>query len=289
MSSSADLKHSLERIDTLPAMPIIAQKLLALPLDTEKGEAELLKLIVQDSQISAKVIGLSNTALFGSPCKINSVSDATMRLGLTRVKSIAIGIATMSAFARQSEGRLKSMDLWAHNLMIAFAMRTIASYMPARMRPMDDQVFLAGLLHDIGYSALEFLDANASNILHEKLATTPGVPLLEIEHELIGTHHGEIGAQLDISWNLPEEVIAVMRYHHTPEDVDTEAEAGLSLVNLVNIAEKTLPDFGVSEHTAQEINEQDWINLGVDPDEVDVIVEGIWTVIEPDKLFASAG
>lgn len=286
MTSSIDLKQSLGRINTLPAMPVIAQKLLALPLDTDEGETQLLKLIAQDPQISAKVIGLSNTSLFGAPGKITSVNDAAMRLGLTRVKSVAIGIATMSALTKLPEGKLKATDLWTHSMAIAIAMRVIAKHMPARVRPMDDQIFLAGLLHDIGYNALSYLDTNASNLLHEKLSTSPESSLLEIETELLGIHHGEIGAQLGIHWGLPDEIVAVMRYHHTPDEAD--AEIGQPLVSLVNYAEKMLSAFGVAEHTAQEITEQEWTDIGIDPSKAEVIVEEIATVADQARQLASA-
>ncbi|MDD2684918.1 MAG: HDOD domain-containing protein [Gallionella sp.] len=286
MTSGIDLKQSLERINTLPAMPVIAQKLLALPLDTDEGEAQLLKLIAQDPQISAKIIGLSNTSLFGAPGKITSVSDAAMRLGLTRVKSVAIGIATMSALTKMPEGKLKATDLWTHSMAIAIAMRVIARHMPARVRPMDDQIFLAGLLHDIGYNALSYLDTDASNALHEKLSTADGTSLLQIETELLGIHHGEIGAQLGIHWSLPEEIVAVMRYHHTPEAPD--AEIGQPLVSLVNYAEKMLSAFGVAEHTAQEITEQEWVDLGIDPSKAEAIQEEIATVAEQARQLANA-
>lgn len=286
MTQGIGLQHSLDRIDTLPALPVIAQKLLTLALDTDEGEAQLLKLIAQDPQISAKIIGLSNSALFGSPRKITSVSDAAMCLGLTQVKSVAIGIATMSALAKQSEGKLKSADLWTHNMAIANAMRVIARHMPARLRPMDDQIFLAGLLHDIGYNVLSFLDSSASDGLYEKLNAPTDDSLLNIEQQLLGTHHGELGARLALHWGLPEEIIAVIRFHHMPDNPD--AEAGQPLVSLVHLAEKIMPDFGIPEHTGQQILPQEWIALGIEATEQDAIVQEVNTVAEQAKQLAIA-
>ena len=286
MTQGIGLQHSLDRIDTLPALPVIAQKLLTLALDTDEGEAQLLKLIAQDPQISAKIIGLSNSALFGSPRKITSVSDAAMCLGLTQVKSVAIGIATMSALAKQSEGKLKSADLWTHNMAIANAMRVIARHMPARLRPMDDQIFLAGLLHDIGYNVLSFLDSSASDGLYEKLNAPTDDSLLNIEQQLLGTHHGELGARLALHWGLPEEIIAVIRFHHMPDNPD--AEAGQPLVSLVHLAEKIMPDFGIPEHTGQQILPQEWIALGIEATEQDAIVQEVNTAAEQVRQLAIA-
>lgn len=286
MSSDSNLNQYLECIDSLPSMPIIAQKILALPLNTDQGEAELLKLIAQDPQTSAKIIGLSNTALFGAPGSINSVRDATMRLGMTQVKAVAVSMATLSALTRLPEGKLKSADLWAHSLAIANAMRIITKHMPPRMRPMEDKIFLAGLLHDIGYNVLNYIDINISNMLYEKLNADTNMSLLDIENKVLGTHHGEIGARLGLHWGLPEEIIAVIRYHHMPESDQTQA--GQPLVSLVNIAEKLLPDFGIAELTAHEVTEQEWTNLHIETDKVDTIVEEIGQVAEKTRQLADA-
>lgn len=286
MSTTVNLKFSIAKLDTLPAMPAIAQKLLSLALDTDEGEAKLLKLIEQDPLIAAKIIGLANSPMFGSSRKVNSVSDASMLLGLTRVKSVAIGIATMSAVTKFPGGLLKANDLWLHSMSIALVMRTIAKAMPARTRPLDDQIFLAGLLHDIGYMALSFLDTPASDALHAQLQAQPERPAQEIEQELLGMTHGEIGAQLGRHWDLPDEIIAVMRYHHTPDE--SGADAGQPLVRLVSFAEKLLPSFGVAEHTGQEISDEEWLTLGVTPEKAENVIEQIATLAEQAQQLAGA-
>jgi len=286
MNTIVDLKMNIAGLDSLPAMPAIAQKLLSLSLDTDEGEAQLLKLIGQDPLISAKIIGLSNSSMFGASRKVNSVHDAAMLLGLTRVKSIALGIATLSAMRIPSEGLFKINDLWLHSLTIALAMRTLSRAMPARTRPLDDQIFLSGLLHDIGYMALSYLNTDASNALHSQLQTQADRPILEVEQQAIGLTHSEIGAQLGRHWDLPEEIIAVMRYHHTP-DLEAAA-AGQPLVSLVNFAERLLPDVGVAEHTKLEISAEEWLSLGINPDKAEDITAEIKTVAEQAKQMAGA-
>ena len=286
MNSQIDLKMNLAGLDSLPAMPTIAQKLLSLALDSDEGEAQLLKLIEQDPLISAKIIGLSNSSLFGASRKVNSVHDAAMLLGLTRVKSIALGIATLSAMRTPLEGLFKINELWLHSLTIALAMRTLSKAMPARTRPLDDQIFLSGLLHDIGYMALSYLDTAASDALHTRLHAQPERAAQEIEQELLGITHGEIGAQLGRHWDLPEEIIAVMRYHHTP-DIE-EAAAGQPLVSLVNFAERLLPDVGVAEHTRLEISAEEWLSLGINPDRAEDLAAALTEVAEQAKQMAGA-
>ena len=96
MNNPIDLRQALRKLNDLPAFPVIAQKLLALQLDTEQGEQQMMLLIEQDPLISARLIGLANSPLLGSSRQITSVKEASMMLGLTRVKSVATGIAVMS-------------------------------------------------------------------------------------------------------------------------------------------------------------------------------------------------
>lgn len=264
------LKRAVDNLDSLPAMPIIAQKLLALPLNTEEGEAQLLSLIGQDPQIYAKIIGMANSPMMGISRKISSVREASMLLGLTRVKSVAIGIASMSNLGKLAPGDYFSpQDLWLHSMTVAMVMRTLAKAMPKNIRPNEDQIFLAGLLHDIGFIALHHIDAMLSDELHLQLCLQPERAILEVELETLGITHCFIGAQLARHWNLPAELITVLGYHHPP--YVEEAAADNPLVRLVNLAEKILPDFGIAEHTGNGIQDYEWEELGIDLADVEDI------------------
>lgn len=258
------LRTAVLDLDSLPTMPVMAQKILSLPLDTPDGESHLLQLISQDPQISARIIGLANSPLFGTAHKIASIPDAAMILGITRVKSVAVGIAVMSALNRRPNGKLNIEHLWMHSLGIALAMCALAHGMPSGSRPLDDEIFFAGLLHDIGFMVLNHIDPASSDLLQIRLTTDVGRPIGEIEAELLEIGHGELGAELARHWDLPDDIVAVLLHHH---DSPTEIAAGTgrTVSSLLNLAEKLLPAFGISEHVVPDIGTQDWLSLGIDP------------------------
>ncbi len=258
-----NLKQAIKNLESLPAMPVVAQKILTLSLDTEAGEAQLLRLIEKDPQISARIIGLANTPLFGASKRVTSIQDAAMLLGLTRVKSVAVGIAVMSTLSRHPSGVLNLQNLWLHSLGVALGMRTLSRAMPSRTRPLDDEIFLAGLLHDIGFMVLNYLDTALSDQLQNKLAATPDRPVSAVEAEVIDISHGELGAELARHWDLPERIIAVLRFHHSPDAEDSAP--GQPLVALLNLTEKLLPSFGINEVVDTQTSDEDWLSLGIDP------------------------
>lgn len=258
------LKRALENINSLPAMPATAQKLLALPLDTDAGETQLIRLIGQDPQISARIVGLANSPIMGLTRKINRMDEAAMLLGMSKVKSVAVGIASMSNFVKLPPGRnFDPQDLWLHSMTIAIAMGDIARAIPLAQRPNEDQIFLSGLLHDIGFMALHHVDSTASDELHFQIQQQAERPIQEIEMEILGITHCQIGALLGQHWHLPPEILAVLAHHH-PSDANQIAGTNTQL-RLVVLAEKLLADFGITEHTGSAITEQEWQALGIDP------------------------
>jgi HD-like signal output (HDOD) protein len=279
-----NLRQAISNLDTLPAMPVIAQKILALNLNSDPGEMEMLKLIEQDPLISAKIIGLANTPLFGASRRVSSVSDAAMLLGITRVKSVTLGIAVMSSLSKKSVGKLDIQGLWLHSLAISLALRTISQAMPRNNRPLDDEIFLAGLLHDIGYLVLSQLDPMRSDELHKRLAIDKEYTSEEIEAELLEMTHGELGAELVRHWELPPAVVAILRYHHDPLNAD--AAEGQPLVGMINIAERILPTFGIIERTTSEIRTDEWESLGIDPNKADELITQILEQAEEAKQTA---
>jgi len=281
-----DLSAAILDLDNLPAMPMVAQKILRLPLDTPEGENQLLKLIEQDPQISARLIGLANSPLFITSKKVTSISDASMLLGVNRVKSVSVGIAVMSTLTRHQSGHLNIQNLWVHSLAIAQSMCALARAMPLRSRPLEDEIFFAGLLHDIGFMVLNYIAPERSDLLQASLMKEPDRPITEIETNVVGIGHCELGAELAQHWELPENIIAVLRYHHAPDHAG--AQAGQPFIALLNLAEKMLPSFGISENVSPEISPQDWLALGIDPSRAEELAGIVLKQAENAKQVATS-
>lgn len=269
MNSPENLHDAVSHLNALPAIPKIAQEILSLKLITDEGERSLLKLIERDPLLSAKVIGLSNAPLFGATKQIMTVRDAATVLGIKRVKMIALSFAMMSSMAQRPTGLLNVQNLWQHSLTVAMAMHTMSRAMPDDIRPSDDKIFLAGLLHDIGFLVLNHINPRLSDKFHTRLASETGRPVEELEAEMLEMSHSELGAELGRYWNLPDVIVAVLRYHHQPDDA--QAAVGQPLVLMANMAEKLLPTFGLSEHTQPDISIEEWQALGIAPSRADEI------------------
>jgi len=257
------LRQALNNLDSLPAIPEIAREILPLKLNTNESVRALLELIEKDPPTLTRIINLCNTPLFGTARKIMKLDDAVALLGSKRVKMIALSFSIISSMIRKPAGLLNIQSLWRHSLAVTITMETLARCMPQDRRPPDDEIYLAGLLHDIGFLVLDYLDPQLSDKLHARLAVDRKSEMEEVEAEMLEMDHGELGALLGRRWNLPEPVIASLNYHHAPND--EQAAAGRNLVALANLAEKMLPTFGFAESALKDIPDEEWQSMGIDP------------------------
>ncbi len=269
MNPSVSLRQALNQLGTLPPIPRIAHQILSLKINSDEGERALLKLIEKDPPILTKIVGLANSPLFGTDRKILSLHDALAILGSRRVKMVALGFAMMSSMAKKPAGRLDIEALWQHSLSVAMTMDTLARHMPPERRPADDEIYLAGLLHDIGFLVLDYIDSALSDAFHARLSSPPACTVAEIEAEMLGVSHGELGAELGHRWNLPETIVAVLNYHHNPQD--KRAAVGQPLASMASLAEKLLPTFGIAEALPSDVADEEWRSLGIDPLQADEI------------------
>ncbi|NDU85595.1 MAG: HDOD domain-containing protein [Ferrovum sp.] len=280
------LREAAEHIDLLPAIPQIAQKIMALQINTDEGESKLLKLIEQDPQIAAKIIGLANTPLIGPSKRVTSVADAAMLLGLNHVKVLALGIAVMSVTPAVSKGKFDSRGFWQHSMTAAFAMKTLARAMPMRLRPREEEAFLSGLLHDMGYIVLNHLHPELVDMLMMQVDREPTRPVQDIESEVLETTHEELGELLAHHWELPDNIRAVIKFHHEPKASALDDEQRV-LVSMVYLIERLLPVFGIDAAFTGEVEDEYWQALSINPEQKDEIcVKFVDHAREVARLFS---
>lgn len=268
------LLQKLNHLDALPSIPSIAQEILSLNTHTDEGLRALLNLVNNDPLILAKIIGMANSPLFGSGRKILNLNDSVPLLGTNRISMIALNFALQSSLTGKQSGVLKTQRLWQHSLAVAMTMDILAHFMPNDKRPSDNEIYLVGLLHDIGYLVLKHVDSKLSNQLHTRIAAEPDGVFKEIEREtLSGLDHGELGSMLAQHWKLPESIIATLKYHNRiDEALDSDVK---QLVAMIVLAEKLLPVFEIAEHANRNVSIEEWQFLNIDPMRANEIIDKV--------------
>jgi HD-like signal output (HDOD) protein len=194
----------------IPAFPAVVLRVLDIVSQDEPDLRSLVQEINSDATLSAQVLRLANSPLFGFSAQISTVQHAVVALGTEQIQSLVMSVATAnySRAAFRSEALRKC---WRHTLASAVLSREVAR--AAGMAP--EKAYSLGLLHDIGrLGLLVAWPADYSRILEE--ANRDGVSLLELERQLFNMDHCEVGQLLVEQWKLPAEFRTVAGHHHDP-------------------------------------------------------------------------
>lgn len=211
-------------------LPPSRLELLRILQDPDASTAVLTRAIECDPALTANVLRLANSAYFGFARSVASVADAVWRLGTRNLRQLVLATAISPLQKQAVKGYdLPPGDMLKHSLAVAVGAETLGRLLGT---PACDHLFTAGILHDIGKIALgTFVELDAAPILD--LATTEALPFVEAERRILGIDHAELGAFLADKWNLPADVVEIVRWHHEPEKFEGRNPAG-ELVHLAD-------------------------------------------------------
>lgn len=206
------MMNIFEKMDTIPTLPVIINKLNNVIYNPQTSAKEVSKILSMDPALSSKILRIVNSAFYGLPNRITSITHAIIMLGFNAVKNIAISSSVLDVFKKEAENVELLKDIWRHSIGVASASKVIAKNLGQIVL---DEFFMSGLLHDIGYIALfvyqyekflEFMDkCNSSND-----------SAIVIEKSIFGYDHQEVGGYLFQKWNMPRLLEEAVSFHHIP-------------------------------------------------------------------------
>jgi putative nucleotidyltransferase with HDIG domain len=196
----------LGRLGALPAAPSTLGELARVTRDPTASSEQINAVVRRDPALVAGVLRLVSSSFFARASAPPSLDGAIRRLGVQVVQAIALELAATVDGDRGAEGR-------RHH---AYAVGALAeAVVPAAHR---EHAFVAAILHDVGLSLMgRFEPALAQRAAC--IAAEEGRPLPEVEIEVVGVSHGDLGAYLLALWGLPPAVTDAVALHHGPFDV----------------------------------------------------------------------
>jgi putative nucleotidyltransferase with HDIG domain len=227
------ITRAVSRLSQLPSLPAIYRELIE-ELQSESPElSRIAELIGRDVAMTAKILQVVNSAYFGARRKVTTTAQAVSYLGLENLSALVLAANIFSQLEVKTTTSGFSMEaLWEHSNAVGHLARRI---MKEEKRPKHefDAALTAGLLHDCGKLVLA---ANTPKEYGDVLlrARDDGRPLLEVEREMLGASHAEIGAYLLSMWGLPDPIIEAVAFHHEPSMCQSTALTYLTAVHVAN-------------------------------------------------------
>jgi putative nucleotidyltransferase with HDIG domain len=217
-------------IKAFPAMPGAALKLLALADAAGTTVQQIEEVLRQDPGLTANLLKLANSAYIGIPSKVGSVRQAVMLLGLKKMVQMVVAASASAIMDRGVPGYdLPAGELWRHSRAVSGAAKGLAGELKIQAA---DEIFTAGLLHDVGKLILgQFVQEDLVQI---EAALAQGMSFEAAEAAVLGIDHATIGAQVLAQWSLPEKIVRAVRWHHAPERCSCD-DIMLDVVHVANL------------------------------------------------------
>lgn len=249
----------------LPAMPASVTEVIAACDDHDMTVGQLSQVVLRDQSLTASILKLANSSFYGHSRRVTTVTEAVVMLGFSAIKSLAISSHTARLLSGGLPGYgLQQGELWRHSISVAFTARRLA--VEVKLAPVEE-AFVAGLLHDIGKTILSSYMEHAFDEV-TRIAQDRRIPFQDVEAELLGFDHAELGAQIAMAWSFPPELEEAIRFHHSPGGATLKP----ALAHCVHLADAACMMLGVGLGA-------DGLMYGVDPESLKVLD------ITPDRLM----
>jgi len=211
LAGNPELQIRLKQCTNLPSPPGVAAQIIALGQDPVADMGRVADVVGVDPALTSKLFRVANSALYARQRKTENLRQAIMLFGLNGTLTLALSFSLTSALRVQRGEGLDYQQFWRRSLTAATACRAIGSRLNAASK---DDLFLAGLLQDVGMLALDkiapeiYTQLGAAQSDHRHVQAA--------EREALGSDHAAVGAWLLDSWHLPAHLVQAVAGSHDP-------------------------------------------------------------------------
>jgi HD-like signal output (HDOD) protein len=218
----------------VPSLGEVVEKLLLLS-EKDATARQFADIIAVDQGLASKILRLVNSAFYALRTPISSIRQASSLLGTKTLKSLALSVSVIHLFTRRCAG-FDPLCFWRHSVATAVLSQKFgAIFWPGT----EEDLYAAGLLHDVGVALLvQYLSGDYELVL--KLQAASKRPLCDVETEVLGTHHAEVGWTLAHHWRLPPVIVDAIRHHEdAPGSAKGVPPETLEKVDVVRLADRS--------------------------------------------------
>lgn len=251
------LRAKVESINTLPTIPSTLIQISSMLENSRLSVDELGSFISSDPALTTKILKMVNSAAYGFPNRISSISHAVMLLGLNVIRGLLLGVSVFELMQQHIEG------LWEHSMGCATASRWIAQKKGLKE---PEEVSICGLLHDIGKVIL-MLNYPSQFERATSQAGEMGITQEEAEKNQFKVTHADVGCWLAIKWRFPINLVEAIGFHHQPH-LSRQASLETAIVHVSDALVRAKGTFGDNFTLVPQIRSSSWELLDLSDDDI---------------------
>ncbi len=238
------VSNAIREISHIATLPEVTVKVVELVESPKSTAQDLHKVISTDPALCSRILKVVNSSFYGLPGQVGSINRAIVMLGLNAVKNIAIAASMAKLFRGGDIGpTFSGRELWAHCNITAATAKMIAGSLKLGLQ---DEAFLGGLIHDIGFMVEMQYDRNKlQEVMRQTACDSKGIPgsdMIAAERTVFGADHQDFGAGLCERWKFPKSFAFITGFHHRPLEASVDNR---TLPALVYVADRLAADSGL--------------------------------------------
>ncbi len=205
----------------LTSPPAIYFELKKIIEDASKNANEIAFVIENDPSLTAKLLKIVNSAFYGFPARITSISRAITIIGSVDLQNLVLSTIIIERFSKLPGNLISMHDFWAKSLRCALISKELDAILGKQYH---DAAFVCGLLHNIGHLVFLRRIPELAREVSLQLQAKPEIKWddeVTMEKDVIGFDHFQMGAELCRFWNLPKVISESIRLHHYPDNTET--------------------------------------------------------------------
>jgi HD-like signal output (HDOD) protein len=250
----------------LPELPSVVFELNEVISNPMSSTEQIARVVNTSPSLTAFLLKIVNSSFYGLPSRIDTVSHAVTLLGTREISSLALGICILSVFKKIPKKILDMYSFVKHSLACGILSRILAA---RKNLPYTEQMFVSGLLHDLGRLILYIYFPNESHAVLSR-ARAQSKLLFEEENVYLGRNHAQVGKLLMEQWKLPLILENNIFYHHKPSAAQQPLPA-----TIVHLADMMVNGLGIGssgEKFVPPLDYRAWENLELLPSSFESIV-----------------
>ncbi|MFQ5469887.1 MAG: HDOD domain-containing protein [Gammaproteobacteria bacterium] len=243
---------------TVSSLPTIYTRLNEAVNDPQSANRDIANILSDDASLAARLLRIANSAFYGFPSKIDTITRAVTVIGTKQLRDLALATSVIKLFEGVSNDFVDMDSFWRHSVACGVAARILATY---RREVNVERFFVSGLLHDIGRLIMclkipeimgdIFSTANENNQL-----------LYKVERDVLGFNHAEAGGALLSHWRLPAQTIYAVSNHHRPMAKNNH-QLDSTLVHIADIISNAMQLGSSGEQFVPPLDTKAWEQLGL--------------------------
>lgn len=200
-----------EEVGPLVSPPDVFVRVHEVIRSETSSASDFAQVIQQDPSLTARLLRLANSPLIGVRGTVDTITRAVTLVGTQRLYNLALAVSAVSSFSRLSGDLVNMHTFWKHSVFTGLLAKGMAGACNV-LHP--ERMFVAGLLHDVGFLVLFH---RVAPVMQDLLLTSGGdeTVLHQLERDALGFTHAEVAARLFQTWGLPETLVDAVARHHT--------------------------------------------------------------------------